>query len=74
MRKDTAADAAVSSSSPPLPHPLLHLGDTKKLQPLTSLKLFAAATGTGGDQALDALLSARLLQQRERRATAGEAH
>lgn len=57
---------SVSSSSPPLPHPLLHLGDIKKLQPLTSSKLFAAAaTGTGGDQALDVLLSASSSAARE---------
>lgn len=48
---------SISSSSPPLPHPLLHLGDIKKLQPLTSPKLLAAATGTGGDQAQPVLLS-----------------
>lgn len=54
---------SVSSSSPP--HPLLHLGDKKKLQSLTSHKLFAAATGTGADQALAVLLSASSSAARE---------
>lgn len=40
---------SVSSSSPPPPPPLLHLGDKKKLQPLTFHKLFAAAA-TGPEE------------------------